>query len=83
MSPPFLVRETLQMLTMERRKIGRPSRGDRRQVKVLMPRKLADALMAEAQRRGTTMTDFIGETVAQEIGLPYMEQEALPTSTAS
>lgn len=65
---------------MERRKTGRPSKGDREMVRARLPRPLAKALHAEARRRGITVNDFIGELAARELQLPYDEQERLPLS---
>ena len=65
---------------MERRKPGPPSKGDREQVRARVPVPLLDALKAEAARRGVTFNDFIGETLAEVVGGPYRDQEALKTA---
>lgn len=59
---------------MERRKPGRPLKGDRTQVKVRLPVSLAKAFQAEAQRRGMTVTDLVGQFAEQLTGVPYAAQ---------
>ncbi len=63
---------------MERRKTGRPSKGDRRMVAARLPRPLAEAAHEHAARRGMTITDFVGELIAAEVGTIYQTQEVLP-----
>lgn len=63
---------------MQRRKPGRPHKGDRKQVKVRLPVALAEAFLAEAARRGMTINDWIGEFAAEQTGVPYAPQEGLP-----
>ena len=65
---------------MERRKPGRPSKGEREQVRARVPVPLLRALQDEATRRGMTFNDFVGETLADVVGVPYSEQEALRTA---
>lgn len=68
---------------MERRKPGPAPKGDRILVNYKLPRHLVEALRAEAVRYGMTMTDFLGETLAEKLEVSYMDQEALPLSTTS
>ena len=65
---------------MERKKTGRPSKGDRRQVRARVPVALFDALQREAERRGMTCNDLVGEHLAALVGVPYSPQEALSLS---
>ena len=66
---------------MERKKPGPPSKGEREQVRARVPVPLLDALRAEAARRGMTFNDFIGETLADVVGVPYTDQEGLKTAS--
>lgn len=68
---------------MERRKPGRKPKGDRRLVNYRMPTHLITAIREEAARRGMTATDFVGELVAAEVGVPYQLQEGLQLDKAS
>ena len=68
---------------MERRKPGRPSKGERRLVNFKLPVALLEAMKAHAARRGMTATDLVGELLAAELGLPYQTQEGLPLNKAS
>lgn len=65
---------------VERKKPGRRSKGDRCQVNTRQPRVLAARAEAEAARRGMTMTDFIGQLLAEAVGIPYDPQEAIKIS---
>lgn len=65
---------------MERRKPGPPSKGPRVQLKARMPERLYAAAIAEAERRGMTLTDLVGESLADLTGVPYITQEALKTA---
>jgi len=65
---------------VERKKPGRPSKGEREQVRARVPVALLRALQDEAARRGMTFNDFVGETLADVVGVPYSEQEALKTA---
>lgn len=64
-------------------KPGRPSKGEREPLHVLVPVHLLEALRFRAKSQGMTVTDLVGETLAHELGESYMEQEALPLSEAS
>lgn len=68
---------------MERRKIGRPSKGERRGVYFKLPVPLLDALREHVARSGMTATDVVGEAIAAELGVPYQVQEGLPLNKAS
>lgn len=68
---------------MERKKTGRPPRGDRRLANFRLPVHLLAALKAHAANRGMTVTDLVGEALAAEVGVPYMPQEGLPLDRAS
>ncbi len=63
---------------MERRKTGRPHKGDRRMVAARLPRPLADAAYEHAVQRGMTFNDLVGELLAAEVGTIYQTQEVLP-----
>jgi hypothetical protein len=63
---------------MERKRIGRPPKGDRRMIAARLPRPLADAVGEYAAHNGVTVNDLIGELLAERVGMPYMDQEALP-----
>lgn len=65
---------------MERRKPGRPSKGDRCQVNTRQPAALAAAAAAAADARGMTLTDYIGHLLAKDLGMTYTNQEALQLS---
>jgi hypothetical protein len=60
------------------KKPGRPSKGSRKQVKVRLPDALAAAFQQEAERRGISITDWIGQFASEQTGIPYQPQEALP-----
>ena len=45
---------------MEQKKTGRPSKGTRERVVTRVSPELAEALRAEAARRGMTVTDLLG-----------------------
>jgi len=45
-----------------------------------LPPALHEAVRAEAERRGTTVNDFVGELLADVTGVPYSPQEALKTA---
>lgn len=64
----------------ERRKIGRPSKGDRELVRVRVPVPLANAVRDLAARRGMTINDMLGELLAEQTGVPYNAQEGLSLS---
>lgn len=66
---------------MERRKPGRRSKGDRRQVNTLQPRMLVEAATAEAERRGMDLTRFVGEALADALGMSYAEALAAALTT--
>ncbi len=68
---------------MERKRIGRPPKGDRRLVAYRLPNPLLDAVREHAAQRGMTATDFVGELLAAEVGIPYQVQEGLPLNKAS
>jgi len=68
---------------MERKKTGRPSKGDRRHVSFKLPTALLVAMRDHAAQRGMTATDLVGELLAAEIGIPYQFQEGLPLDRAS
>lgn len=70
-------------LAMERKKTGRPSKGDRAFVNFKLPRPLIAAMKEQAAERGMTITDLVGETLAAEVGVPYQLQEGLPLNQAS
>jgi hypothetical protein len=63
---------------MERKKCGRPSKGDRRPVFARLPRALADAAQEHAARQGMSINDLVGVLLSREVGVPYSDQEALP-----
>ena len=65
---------------MARRNVGRPSKGEREEVRARVPIQLRRALQEEAARRGMTVNDLIGETLADLTGVPYAEQEALKSA---
>ncbi|MBN9748628.1 hypothetical protein DMP23_47465 [Amycolatopsis sp. A1MSW2902] len=65
---------------MERKKPGRRSKGDRRQVNTRQPRVLAEAAEADAARCGLTLTDWIGMLIAERVGMSYEQQEGLTLS---
>jgi uncharacterized protein (DUF1684 family) len=76
----FLSAETLKLSSMERKKTGRPHKGDRGVVRARLPLPLLDAVYAEAARRGMTVNDFIGHLAAGATGIPYDHQERLQIS---
>ncbi|MGE0170938.1 hypothetical protein [Nocardioides sp.] len=68
---------------MERKKTGRPSKGDRRHISFRLPTPLLAAMRERAAERGMTATDLVGELLAAEVGIPYQFQEGLPLGKAS
>jgi hypothetical protein len=68
---------------MERKKTGRPSKGDRKLASFRLPVPLIDALKPHAAERGMTVTDLVGGLLAAEVGIPYQTQEGLPLTKAS
>ncbi|MGH3499455.1 MAG: hypothetical protein ACRDQA_00925, partial [Nocardioidaceae bacterium] len=63
---------------MERRKPGPPSKGDRVLMGCRVPRRFKEALLTEATRRGMTLNDLVGETLAEIVDAPYYpNQEVL------
>ncbi len=68
---------------MERKKTGRPSKGERSHVNFLLPTAFHVAVKKHAAERGMTITDLVGELLATEIGMPYETQEGLPLTKAS
>jgi hypothetical protein len=68
---------------MERRKPGRPSKGDRRLVNFKLPVALVEAMKVHAAQHGMTATDLVGELIAAKVGMPYQVQEGLPLNKAS
>ncbi len=68
---------------MERKKTGRPSKGDRTRIDTRVPTPLYLAAKSCAERRGMTLTDLVGELLAAEVGQPYQNQEGLPLTKAS
>jgi hypothetical protein len=68
---------------MERRKPGRPSKGDRKLASFRLPTPLIAALKPHAAKRGMTVTDLVGEVLSNEVGVPYQTQEGLPLNQAS
>jgi predicted HicB family RNase H-like nuclease len=71
-----------RMLRMERKKTGRPSKGSRRRFTARLPVDLAEAATKRAAALGMTFNDYLGQLLAQETGVPYTEQEAIPTTAA-
>jgi hypothetical protein len=71
------------MRSVERKKTGRPPKGDRTGVSLLLPTAFKAAAKEHAAQRGMTFTDLVGELLAKEIGLPYQTQEGLPLNKAS
>jgi hypothetical protein len=68
---------------MERKKTGRPSKGDRTHVGFKLPTPLIAAVRKHVAERGMTATDLVGELLAAEVGMPYQIQEGLPLNKAS
>lgn len=68
---------------MERKKTGRPPRGVRKQAAYKLPVALLEAMSRYAAEHGMTVTDLVGESVADRVGVPYMPQEGLPLTKAS
>lgn len=73
-------RRTAERRQGERRKTGRPSKGDRDEIRVRLPVALANGVRALAAKRGMTINDLIGELMAEQTGVPYQQQEALSLS---
>jgi predicted DNA binding CopG/RHH family protein len=48
-----------------------------------LPRPLADAVGEYAAQKGMTVNDLIGELLAERVGMPYQEQEALPLTKSA
>jgi predicted HicB family RNase H-like nuclease len=65
---------------MERRKTGRPSKGQRHRTTLRLPQTLAEAAQKLAEQRGVTLNDLVGELLAGEVGVAYSDQEVLPIS---
>lgn len=65
--------------------MAQPHRGDRHLVASRLPRKVADAVQAEAKRRGLSNSEYIAQVLATAHGFtpsepPRGKQEALPIS---
>lgn len=78
MSARYWYQEPVKRCSVEHKKPGRPSKGSRKQVKVRLPDALAVAFQQEAERRGISVTDWIGQFAAEQTGIPYQPQEELP-----
>lgn len=65
---------------MEKKRIGRPSKGQRKRLQVRLPLELADALEYQAAKAGMTVNDYVGHMAAQMTGVPYQQQGALMAS---
>ncbi len=69
-------------------KIGRPSKGDRTVLWSRVPTEVADAVKAEAARRGLPYGDVAAEILSAHFGVDYAptrtsrDQEALELKTA-
>lgn len=48
---------------------GRPSKGDRHLIASRPPRAVADAVIARADARGMTITDYVSAVLAQHVGM--------------
>lgn len=70
-------------LGMERKKTGRPSKGEREPILFRVPPALRLAAKQYAEQQGMTLNDFLGELVAAKVGVPYQNQEGLPLNKAS
>jgi hypothetical protein len=68
---------------MERKKAGRPPRGVRKMAAYKLPVALLEAMSRHAAEHGMTVTDLVGEALADRVGVPYMPQEGLPLNKAS
>lgn len=77
---PIVARIDGTIRIVERRKPGPPSKGEREEVRARVPVALRRALQQEAAHRGMTYNDFVGEILAEAVGVPYSQQEALKTA---
>jgi hypothetical protein len=62
------------------KRIGRPSKGERKPFLIKMPVALARELEAEAKRNGLDVTTWVTELVADRLQYPLARQERLPLS---
>lgn len=56
-----------------RRGPGRPPKGPRTRINLLLPDAFADLVRAEAAHRGMTLIDFINEALAHELDVELPE----------
>jgi predicted HicB family RNase H-like nuclease len=68
---------------MERKKTGRPSKGLRTPINFRVPPALHQAAKQRAEEHGMTLNDYLGELLADELGVAYHPQGGLPLSKAS
>lgn len=50
--------------------MAQPHKGDRRQFQSRIPAPVAQRVVAEAEARGISYSEFIAAAVAQQVGLP-------------
>jgi len=62
---------------MERRKPGRPSKGDRRSITLRFPRTLIDTAQQLAAARGVPFNDLVCELLAAEVRRAYRTREVV------
>lgn len=67
----------------QRKRGGRQSKGDRRPMIARLPRDLADAAQEQANQQGMTFNDFVGELLADELGMHYDSQEKVPLAKSA
>lgn len=65
---------------VEHRKIGRPSKGERKFVRARLPIPLRRAVEERANSLGMTLNDYLGQLLAEDTGVPYSDQEGLKTA---
>jgi hypothetical protein len=76
---PFLDASNGRQCSMEHKKAGRPSKGDRKRLPVRLPTHLAEAAQKYAERTGRTFNDLVEQLLAAEVG-DTLTQEGLPLS---
>jgi predicted HicB family RNase H-like nuclease len=65
---------------MERKKTGRPSKGERRKTTLRLPVDLFAAAEQYVQQHGGSLNDFMVQVLADKLAQPQSQQEALPIS---
>lgn len=50
--------------------MGQPHKGERAYIATRPPKRVADALRAQADQRGMSVSEYVAAVLAQDVGLP-------------